>query len=77
VIGTIRRECLDRVMVLGERDLRRWLRAFIAYYHQTRTHLALGKDAPEPRPAQRRDEGPVVSIPEVGELHHRYERRAA
>ena len=77
VIGTIRRECLDHVIVFGERDLRRWLRAFFDYYHQTRTHLALGKDAPEPRPVQSRDEKRVVSMPEVGGLHHRYERRAA
>jgi hypothetical protein len=45
VIGTIRRECLDHVIVFGERDLRHWLRLFIAHYHQTRTHLALGKNA--------------------------------
>ncbi len=77
VIGTIRRECLDHVIVFGERDLRRWLSVFIAHYHQTRTHLSLGKDAPEPRPVQDRDEGRVVSMSEVGGLHHRYEGRAA
>ncbi len=77
VIGTIRRECLDYVIVFDERDLRHWLRVFIAHYHQTRTHLALGKDAPEPRPMQSRDEGRVVSISEVGGLHHRYQRPAA
>jgi putative transposase len=77
VIGTTRRECLDHVIVFGERDLHRWLRAFIDYYHQTRTHLALGKDAPEPRPVQSRAAGRVLSMPEVGGLHHRYEHRAA
>jgi putative transposase len=77
VIGTIRRECLDHVIVFGEQDLRCWLRVFIAHYHVSRTHLALGKDAPEPRRVQRCDEGQVVSMPEVGGLHHRYERRAA
>jgi putative transposase len=77
VIGTIRRECLDYVIVFDERDLRHWLRVFIAHYHQTRTHLALGKDVPEPRPMQSRDEGRVVSISEVGGLHHRYQRPAA
>jgi transposase InsO family protein len=46
VIGTIRRECLDHVIVFGERDLRRWLGLFVAHHHQTRTHLALGKDLP-------------------------------
>ena len=50
VIGTIRRECLDHVIIFGERDLRRWLRVFIEHYHRSRTHLSLGKDAPEPRP---------------------------
>ena len=77
VIGTIRRECLDHVIVFGERDLRRWLRVFIDHYHRSRTHLSLGKDAPEPRPVQDRGEGRVISMPEVGGLHHRYERRAA
>src|SRR4051794_1738593 len=77
LIGTIRRECLDHVIVFGERDLRCWLKLFLAYYHQTRTHLLLNKDAPEPRPVQDRGLGRVVSIPEVGGLHHRYERRAA
>jgi hypothetical protein len=46
-------------------------------YHGTRTHLALQKDCPEPREVQRPDAGSVVSIPEVGDLHHRYERRVA
>ncbi len=77
VIGTIRRECLDHVIVFGERDLRCWFKLFLAYYHQTRTHLSPDKDAPEPRPVQDRGLGRVISIPEVGGLHHRYERRAA
>jgi putative transposase len=77
VIGTIRRECLDHVIVFGEPDLRCWLGLFIAHYHQTRTHLALDKDSPEPRPVQSREQGRVVSLPEVAGLHHRYERRAA
>jgi transposase InsO family protein len=71
LIGTTRRECLDHVIVFGERDLRHWLRLFIAHYHQTRPHLALCKDAPEPRPLQNREEGRVVSRPEVGGLHRR------
>ncbi len=77
VIETIRRECLDPVIIFGERDLRCWLKLFLAYYHQTRTHLSLDKDAPEPRPVQDRGLGRVISMPEVGGLHHRYERRAA
>jgi transposase InsO family protein len=77
VIGTIRRECLDHVIVCSERSLRYHLRRFVDYYHQSRTHLGLQKDAPEPRPVQGPDAGRVVAFPEVGGLHHRYERRAA
>lgn len=75
-IGTIRRECLDHLIVFGEASLRRTLRLYFDYYH-ARTHLALGKDAPEPRPVQPPELGGVVAIPQVGGLHHRYERRAA
>ena len=76
VIGSIRRECLDHVIALSERHLQRLLRAYVAYYQHTRTHLALAKDTPEPRPVHT-NEGRVVAIPEVGGLHHRYKRRAA
>src|SRR5258706_16242927 len=77
VIGTIRRECLVHVIVFSETSLRRTLRLFIEYYHGARTHLALAKDAPEPRPTQPPEFGHIVAIPQVGGLHHRYERRAA
>jgi transposase InsO family protein len=77
LIGSIRRECLDHAIALGERHLRRLLTAYLAYYHGARTHLALEKDAPTPRRVQTPTEGPVVAFPEVGGLHHRYERRAA
>jgi hypothetical protein len=77
VIGTIRRECLDHVIVLSERSLRRHVLRFVAYYHQSRTHLGLQKDAPEPRPVQGPEAGRIVAFPQVGGLHHRYERRAA
>ena len=77
VIGSIRRECLDHVVVLNERHLRRLLRSYLAYYHGSRTHLALGKDAPEPRAIEPAGAGHVVARPEVGGLHHRYERQAA
>jgi len=77
VIGTIRRECLDHVIVLGERSLSHHLQCFVDYYHRSRTHLGLEKDSPVPRPVQSADMGRVVAIPEVGGLHHRYERRAA
>ena len=52
VIGSIRRECLDHVVVLNERHLRRILASYLAYYHRSRTHLSLGKDAPDGRPVQ-------------------------
>jgi transposase InsO family protein len=77
VIGTIRRECLDHMIVFNERCLYRHLQNFVAYYHRSRTHLALDKDSPEPRPIQPPGLGRIVAIPEVGGLHHRYERRAA
>ena len=77
VIGTIRRECLDHMIVFNERCLYRHLQNFVNYYHRSRTHLALEKDSPEPRPIQRPNAGRIIAIPEVGGLHHRYDRRAA
>ena len=77
VIGTIRRECLDHVVVLGEKHLRQIVRRYVSYYHRARTHLALDKDAPETRSVQPPEKGKVIEFPEVGSLHHRYERRAA
>jgi putative transposase len=77
LIGSIRRECLDHVLVLGERHLRRILTRYFAYYHRARTHLALDKDAPDGRPIEPSELGMVIQIPEVGGLHHRYVRRAA
>ncbi len=77
VIGTIRRECLDHVIVLGEKHLRRVLKEYLTYYHESRTHLGLGKDAPVSRPIQSPDAGPVASKPVLGGLHHRYYRNAA
>ena len=77
VIGSIRRECLDHVIVLNERHLRRILLSYSEYYHGSRTHLSLGKDAPDGRPVQSAGGGKVVAFPQVGGLHHRYERLAA
>jgi hypothetical protein len=51
--------------------------AFLAYYHESRTHLSLGKDTPATRPMQSPEAGTIIAIPQVGGLHHRYERRAA
>jgi putative transposase len=77
VIGSVRRECLDHVIVLHESSLRRILTSYFDYYHRSRTHLSLGKDSPEPRAIQPPEMGSVVVVPQVGGLHHRYERRAA
>jgi hypothetical protein len=77
VIGTIRREVLDHVIVLNERHLRRRLRSYFRYYHASRTHLALDKDAPEPRAVEPPDHSRIVALPLVGGLHHRYVRREA
>ena len=77
LIGSLRRECLDHVVVLGERHLRRLLTTYLEYYHRTRTHLSLDKDAPDERPIEPPALGAVIPIPEVGGLHHRYVRRAA
>ena len=77
LIGTLRRECLDHIIVLNESHLRRVLRRYLGYYHHSRTHLSLDMACPQPRPVQAGDRGEVVEIPEVFGLHHRYERRAA
>jgi transposase InsO family protein len=72
LIGTVRRECLDRVLVFGEVHLRQILSAYAAYYNDVRTHLALGKDAPRRRAVQR--SGVIVGIPILSGLHHHYVR---
>jgi putative transposase len=77
LIGTLRRECLDHVVVLNETHLRRLLSGYLIAYHGARTHLSLEKDAPVPRRVERLDEGQIVETPMAGGLHHRYGRRAA
>jgi putative transposase len=76
-IGSIRRECLDHVIVLGERHLQRLLQQYLHYYHGWRTHLSLAMDCPVPRPIHPPEQGRVPAVPEVGGLHHHYERQAA
>jgi len=73
VIGSIR----HHVIVLNQAHLRRVVTLYSRYYHRSRTHLGLDKDAPDPRPVSRPSAGPIIAIPEVGGLHHRYERQAA
>jgi putative transposase len=77
LIGSIRRECLDHVIIFSEGHLRRVLSGYFQYHHDTRTHLSLGKDCPRPRRVQLPSTGNIIALPEVGGLHHRYERRAA
>ena len=76
LIGSIRRECLDHVIVLNEAHLMRILKGYFAYYHESRAHLALDRNAPTPREIEGSEQGDVISIPQVGELHHRYARAA-
>ena len=75
VTGTLRRECLDHL--ISEAALYRQLKTFATYYHGSRTHLSLYKDLPEPRAVQPPELGGIVAIPQVGGLHHRYDRHAA
>jgi len=72
LIGTVRRECLDRMLIFGEAHLRRILSMYAIYYNESRTHLSLHKDAPLHRAIQR--SGTVVAVPVLGGLHHRYAR---
>src|SRR3981189_971218 len=77
IIGSVRRECLDHVIIFDEHHLRGVLSSYFHYYHKTRTHLALAKDCPESRPIHPPSAGKIIPFPQVGGLHHRYERRAA
>ncbi len=77
LIGSIRRECLDHVIVLNERHLMRVLRGYASYYHSSRTHRSLDNDCPDPRPVEPPEMGNVRAIAQVGGLHHRYTRRLA
>jgi putative transposase len=77
LIGSIRRECLDHMIVVNEQHLKRILTDYFRYYHRWRTHQSLGMDCPEGREVHAVDRGFVVETDEVGGLHHRYERVAA
>jgi len=76
-VGSARRECFDHVIVFNESGVRTLMTRYCSYYEKTRTHLALHKDAPTSRPVMPPGDGAIIAIPEVGGLHHRYERRAA
>jgi len=76
-VGTLRREALEHVIVLGERHLLRLVREHASYYNEDRPHMALERDAPVPRAVEPVGKGRVVALPRVGGLHHRYLRKAA
>jgi len=77
LIGSIRRECLDHVIVVNESSLRRHIASYVSYYRSSRCHLSLEKDSPDGRAIQPPELGRIFAVPMVGGLHHRYERRAA
>ena len=76
LVGSIRRESLDHLIVLNEKHLHRILTDYFDYYHHARAHLSLDRNAPTPRRVEPPSEGRVVAIPQVGGLHHRYTRAA-
>ncbi|MEI7836643.1 MAG: transposase [Planctomycetota bacterium] len=76
IIGSIRRECLDHVIVLSEDHLRRILAEYFEYYHEARAHLSLERNSPDPRTVQTPDKGKVVAKAYLGGLHHCYTRAA-
>ena len=77
LVGTLRHELLDHLIVLGERQLLRLIRDFARYHNEDRPHMSLDGDAPLPRTVEPPGNGDVVALPRVGGLHHRYVRRAA
>ena len=77
LIGSIRRECLDHIIIFNEKHLRRILKKYWIYYHESRTHLGLEKDCPMTRSIEPPELGPISTEPMVGGLHHRYFRQAA
>ena len=76
LIGSIRRDCLDHLIVFNETHLVRILKDYFAYYHESRPHLSLKRNAPVPRQIVPAERGKVIAIPQVGGLHHRYTRAA-
>ena len=77
LIGSIRRECLDHIIIFNEHHLREVLSRYFQYHHKSRTHLSLDTDCPETRRIHPPTAGKIIAFPQVGGLHHRYERRAA
>jgi hypothetical protein len=76
LISSIRRDCLDHVIVINATHLKRILGCYLDYYQLARCHRALAGDAPVPRAVEPPERGRIVAIPYVGGLHHRYARAA-
>lgn len=76
VIGSIRRECLDHMIIMNEDHLKRVLDECIEYYNTARPHQSLERNSPVPREVEPPEMGKVIAIPQVGGLHHRYTRAA-
>jgi transposase InsO family protein len=76
IIGSIRRECLNHVIAINEEHLLKTLIEYAEYYNESRTHQALGGNAPIPRRVEHEREGKIVATPVLGGLHHRYSRAA-
>ena len=74
VIGSIRQECLDRIIILNEKHLCRIMKEYLDYYHHSRPHLSLERNSPTPRDIEPPSDGEIISIPKVGGLHHLYTR---
>jgi len=77
LVGSIRRECLDQVIVFHERQLKQILESYCEYYHKVRPHRSLCHDSPIPRPVESPGQGKVIELPQVGGLHHHCLRQAA
>lgn len=75
-IGSVRRECLNHVIVFNDRHLKHLLRSYFAHYHAARTHLALEKQCPQRRPLEEPSQGNIFAFPHSGGLHHEYRRAA-
>ena len=76
LIGSIRSECLDHVIILNEGHVRRIRREYLAYYHESRRHQSVERNSPMAREVEPSGEGQVISLPVLGRLHHRYRRAA-
>jgi putative transposase len=77
LIGSIRRDCLDHIIIFNEQHLQSVLKSYFEYYNQSRCHLSLDQDSPEPRAIEPQEMGKVIALPKVGGLHHHYTRKVA